>query len=429
MSNCRKWIVWGQRALIACAASWAASQSAITYAQTWTWDGESGGSNGWSHAQNWDPNGVPASNGGATILMAGDERLNPDVDAPWDIRSLTFDPTAGEFHLVGEQLTIRADGITNNDTGTQYITNPIRLGTNQTWTAAAGPLELSAPVRPGDADTLLTISGGFNTTLSNAVRNAAMRTISIVKNGTGTLLLSGDNEYSGNTTVNAGTIVMTQTYRVGSAWTVASGAKAAMTPRSGGGPAKTLQVDFLSVSATGTLDMADNDLVVDNGVFTTIQSLVLSAFGNTTGGITSSTSNGTQILALFDNALLGNGQWNGETIGNNAVVGKYTYFGDANLDGQVSGDDYTVLDANLGTDPVVGMEWLSGDANLDGIVTGDDYTVIDANLGLGQGNPLSSSSVVGVPEPSGYFAAGAISLTSVLASRRRRSIAPASVMG
>jgi hypothetical protein len=27
--------------------------------------------------------------------------------------------------------------------------------------------------------------------------------------------------------------------------------------------------------------------------------------------------------------------------------------------------------------------------NLDGTVTGDDYTVIDANLGLGVGNPLT----------------------------------------
>jgi hypothetical protein len=72
-----------------------------------------------------------------------------------------------------------------------------------------------------------------------------------------------------------------------------------------------------------------------------------------------------------------------------AIVGKYTYFGDANFDGQVTGDDYTVIDANLNVTPPVGMEWLYGDANLDGTVTGDDYTVIDANLGLGNGNPLS----------------------------------------
>jgi hypothetical protein len=89
----------------------------------------------------------------------------------------------------------------------------------------------------------------------------------------------------------------------------------------------------------------------------------------------------------------------GNTISPTAVVGKYTYFGDMNIDGPVTGDDYTVVDANLGSDPVAGSEWLSGDANLDGIITGDDYTVIDANVGLGVGNPLSAARLSALPEP------------------------------
>ena len=115
---------------------------------------------------------------------------------------------------------------------------------------------------------------------------------------------------------------------------------------------------------------------------------MLQGFGGTTG-ITSSSSDGSQILALFDNALVGASEWNGRTISASAIVGKYTFFGDLNLDGQVTGDDYTVIDANLDTTPLAGLSWLSGDANLDGIVTGDDYTVIDANLGSGVGNPLT----------------------------------------
>jgi len=81
-------------------------------------------------------------------------------------------------------------------------------------------------------------------------------------------------------------------------------------------------------------------------------------------------------------------QWAGQPIGSSAIVGKYTYFGDMNLDGQVTGDDYTV-DSNLNTTPLAGLAWPRGDANLDGIITGDDYTVIDANLGKGVGNPLA----------------------------------------
>ena len=151
-----------------------------------------------------------------------------------------------------------------------------------------------------------------------------------------------------------------------------------------------LRTQSLSIAPGGRLDLADNDLV-DDGEFSTILALVLSGFGNAGGGIASSTSDGSQILALFDNALVGLIDWAGEPIGANTIVGKYTYFGDINFDGQVTGDDYTIVDANLESDPAVGLEWLSGDANVDGIVTGDDYTIIDANLGLGVGNPISRS--------------------------------------
>jgi hypothetical protein len=154
---------------------------------------------------------------------------------------------------------------------------------------------------------------------------------------------------------------------------------------------RTLYLDSLTLDPAGRLDLADNDLVVNNGDFTTIRDLVIAGFGNT-AGITSSTSTGSSILALFDNAPVGAADWNGQPISAAAIVGKYTWFGDANLDGQVTGDDYTVIDANLNTTPLAGLAWLSGDMNLDGAVTGDDYTVIDANLGLGSGSPLIPSS-------------------------------------
>jgi hypothetical protein len=64
--------------------------------------------------------------------------------------------------------------------------------------------------------------------------------------------------------------------------------------------------------------------------------------------------------------------------------------GDCNLDGQISGDDYSFIDANLNTTPDPRNAWLSGDANLDGNVTGDDYSFIDANLGVGSTGPAAA---------------------------------------
>jgi hypothetical protein len=156
----------------------------------------------------------------------------------------------------------------------------------------------------------------------------------------------------------------------------------------------------LSIAPTGTLDLADNDLILDTTSYSDARALVAAGFGHSTGGITSSTSTGSQVLALFDNAFAGYDNWQGEPIGASAIVGKYTYFGDVNFDGQVTGDDYTVVDANLNTAPYAGIAWLRGDANVDGQVTGDDYTAIDSNVGSGVGNPLAPLSLQDPPRQS-----------------------------
>jgi hypothetical protein len=89
----------------------------------------------------------------------------------------------------------------------------------------------------------------------------------------------------------------------------------------------------------------------------------------------------------------------------------------------VTGDDYTVIDANLNSTPQVGLAWIKGDMNLDGNITGDDYTVVDANLGSGNSNPLTPSSLTPsslsvVPEPGSI---GVIAAAGLLLGRRRRS--------
>jgi fibronectin-binding autotransporter adhesin len=217
---------------------------------------------------------------------------------------------------------------------------------------------------------------------------------------------------SNSVTVSGGTLEMAANVKIGSLH-VSAGAVANLLANGN----RTLQLNTLSIVGTGALDLNDNDLIVENETFTKVRALVTSGFGNTTGGITSSTSNGSQVLALFDNALVGRANWNGITVGANAIIGKYTYFGDANIDGQVTGDDYTVIDANLNTTPLAGLAWLRGDMNRDGNVTGDDYTIVDARLGLGVGNPLTSSAV---PEPTfmAGLSAGVLCLLRRVRSRR-----------
>lgn len=308
-----------------------------------------------------------------------------------------------------------------NLSGNNTLSGPINIGVGGTQAriqsdAPAGALTLSGPITTtATSDRFLYLQGAGNGnvtgTISDNASNPAGK-VNLIKEGPGTWTLSAANTYTGATTVSAGTLIIGQSSRTSSSLSVANGAKAAMTPNGN----NTLQVNALTIGSTGALDLADNDLVVNSGNFNTIWNLVIQGVGNTTG-ITSSSSDGSQILALFDNALVGSSTWNGAPIAPVAVVGKYTYFGDMNIDGQVTGDDYTVIDANLNTTPATGLEWLSGDANLDGIVTGDDYTVIDANLGLGAGSPLAPSRIeTTVPEPT---ALGTMLLAGALLARRR----------
>src|SRR5205823_1539496 len=118
----------------------------------------------------------------------------------------------------------------------------------------------------------------------------------------------------------------------------------------------------------------------NNGDLATIRALVFQGYGGTIGIIsTSGQSAGNTILALLDNSQIGAADWNGQSIGANAIIGKYTFFGDMDFDGQVTPGDYGILDANFGTIPPLGIAWIHGDADLDGQVTPGDYGILDAN--------------------------------------------------
>ncbi len=182
----------------------------------------------------------------------------------------------------------------------------------------------------------------------------------------------------------------------------------------------------LSIAPGATLDLNDNGLVVANGSFSQILNWVLAGYSSSPDssktGIISTTgqiSNGLAILALFDNALFQSPDFpfgSGRTISSNAVVGKYTYIGDTNFDGQVTPQDYTAIDANLGATIPLGVSWFYGDTNFDGNITAHDYTGIDAALSNGEGNPLAAQGLAAVPEPIiGLLPA------LVLLRRRRRS--------
>jgi hypothetical protein len=149
--------------------------------------------------------------------------------------------------------------------------------------------------------------------------------------------------------------------------------------------------DQLSIDATGVLDVRNDPLLIHNGNGASITDLV--ATGRNGGawnghGIVTSSATG-------DFTTLGVAPAPADP---SSVLVKYTYGGDANLDGKINVDDYGKIDFNvqLGT-----AGWINGDFNYDGKVNVDDYGIIDFNVGI-QGPPLG-----GVANPAASAAAAA----------------------
>ncbi len=337
------------------------------------WNVNSNGN--WSTGGNWwkgvSPNGV-----GAEAILGN------IITAP---RTVTLDVN----RIVGTLTLDSPHGYTVSALGGSTLT--INSATNSAVNVNAGSHTIAAPV-------ILATNTAFNVLPANS-------TLAL----TGTLTATNVTV----TKTGAGTL---QVKNVRASGLVINGGKVSIVPN--GGSAGVVNVGTLGINNDGALDLADNDLVVQYSGSSPFQQKfdeVIEGYSATPNpsltGIVSSTSQangGRTILALFDNAFFGVTEWppgSGLIVPTQSVIGKYTYFGDANLDGQVTGDDYTVIDSNLNTTPAVGAGWTSGDVNLDGIVTGDDYTTIDSNLGLGVGNALSpaalSSNLNAVPEPAG----------------------------
>jgi hypothetical protein len=186
-----------------------------------------------------------------------------------------------------------------------------------------------------------------------------------------------------------------------------------------------------TLSISGKLDLTNTDLDVSNGNLSTITSLIRSGYGNGSwngdGIISSTAADDTTHLTTLGVILNGDtygtatgslGNFDGINPAATDVLVKYTYFGDANLDGQVDGSDYTKIDNGF-HNRLTG--WANGDFNYDGMVDGSDYTLID-NAYNTQGSRLvaaSTAQIAGaqVPEPAMF---GMSCITLALLGRRRR---------
>jgi hypothetical protein len=126
-------------------------------------------------------------------------------------------------------------------------------------------------------------------------------------------------------------------------------------------------------------------------------------------------------LGYAELADLGIVEYGGQTFDGGAILIRYTYDGDANLDGLIDAQDYGIID-NWVQFPGTTGYW-RGDFNYDDVIDAVDYGIIDNTIQL-QGPPLilsaGAGAVVAVPE-SGIGAAGIIGAIGLATRRFRRS--------
>jgi hypothetical protein len=158
-----------------------------------------------------------------------------------------------------------------------------------------------------------------------------------------------------------------------------------------------------SLSVPGTLDLTDNDAIIDYdppnpspiGAWDNVSSYTgltgrVAAARNggvwNGAGITSSTAaaaGGFRSLAIdeasnkFSLSGSATASFSGETVDATAVLIKFTYTGDADLDGHLTTSDYFLIDAGYLN---AAHAWAHGDFDFSGPVNGDDYFWLDSNF-------------------------------------------------
>ena len=365
------------------------------------------GSGNWGDATNWR-SGVPNAAGATANFVESVTAASTVTLASAETVGIVNFDSPNSYTLAGPGTLTLSNGsgpaVINSWQGSHTITAPLAYGSGLTVTAFPDPSpatpSLTLPLNVTAAGALTKLGAG---TLAFAAPSAA---------GVTTLSLPALN-------ISAGKVSL----------------QTSLTP----GSRTLLTSAGLSIAGGATLDLGGNDLDVSGSTLQAVNALVASGFngGTWTGPGIASAAAAADARHLTAIGVTQNNQggaplytathpFDGFTPGPSDVLAKYTYYGDANLDGTINAADYSRVDVGF-VSHLTG--WFNGDFNYDGIVDGSDYALMD-NAFNQQGSALalavvagpsasSAAAVASVPEPTavGLLTFGA---TSLVGGRRRR---------
>jgi len=404
---------------------------AVITDRTWS---KGAGTLKWSASANWTLDGVPDRTNCAIFTSAGLANGDiVDLDGNRTVDSLTIDSSVS-FTIGGASgaLTLNKGSITRTpaSSGVQTVSRPVALvGTGGVWDiAGAGELAVSGQV--GWASGVFEKRGAGALTIGGALSYGSGASLAV---SGGTVNVNTDaggadpNKYW-RLTVNVGgsgsSVSFGATQHLG-ALNLSAGGKGRIT----GGGGKVLVTKALWIDPNGSsLDLNDGDLIVRyqpgsdpvDQIVGWVRSGLNNYAWNGSGIVSSAAANDADQLTtigVIDNALYGYGSFAGQQVDGNAVLAKHTWYGDADLNGEVNMDDYVLWEGGLGGS---GTGWLYGDFDYNSEVNMDDYLLWEGGL-TGQTGILSDTFQAPLPEPATMALFGACAWLALL---RRRGPAP-----
>jgi hypothetical protein len=180
-------------------------------------------------------------------------------------------------------------------------------------------------------------------------------------------------------------------------------------------------VPAVTISATGSIDLANNAMIAQNTPEATIRPAVVTGYAggawngpgfNSSSAAASPNGTGRTALGYAQASSVGITTFAGSNVQGSSTIIAYTLAGDANLDLKVNALDFNALASNYGAG--TGL-WRQGDFNYDNVINSLDFDALAQNFN--QTLPTSAPALgTLVPEPSLLMALPAVALLG----RRRR---------
>jgi autotransporter-associated beta strand protein len=373
-------------------------------------------------------NTTPAGTGNI-ILTAGDAALGNTLNtltSTGGYSELNLRNNASGNQIYSNNVQITGTGLTvinplgTAPAGASVTMGNLQMGAGQTLgvylasSFSAHPVAFQSVTLTGGVATFAPKPNGFGATNSTgsdlylgSIAESAPNS-GITMSGLRTLILNGDNTYTGPTTVNSGTLVFAPNPLTGQSTSsiagisgaapviVNSGAKltsdsiqlpsltinGSVKIRNSATGSATSKLNVLTISGSGALDLANNDLIVEDAAthadsFANLRTQVLNGAAHQSG-IFSSTLPTWQPIVVVDNSQVGLTVFGGLAVDANSILVGPAIPGDVNLDDIVNTADFSVLAAHFNQ---TGQTWAAGDFNGDGVVNALDFNALASNFG------------------------------------------------